>query len=66
VAAGREFQAAGPQRAKLFDPSRDNHQSINQYSFNKSMAERKLIHNRVIRHARCMLYQKCQYNEMFR
>ena len=39
---------------------------INQYSFNKSMAERKLIHNRVIRHAKCILCQKCQYNEMFR
>ena len=41
-------------------------QSINQYSFNKSMAERKLINNREKRHAKYMLYQKCQYNEMFR
>jgi len=39
-------------------------QSINQYSFNKSMAERKLINNRKKRHAKYMLYQKCQYNEM--
>ena len=43
-----------------------NYQSINQYSFNKSMAERKLINNREKRHAKYMLYQKCQYNEMFR
>jgi len=41
-------------------------QSINQYSFNKSMAERKLINNKEKRHAKYMLYQKCQYNEMFR
>ena len=41
-------------------------QSINQYSFNKSMAERKLINNRGKRHAKYMSYQKCQYNEMFR
>ena len=30
------------------------------------MAERKLIDNREKRHAKYMLYQKCQYNEMFR
>ena len=28
------------------------------------MAERKLINNRKKRHAKYMLYQKCQYNEM--